>query len=91
MRGKPGMAYLALQTGIPVIPVGLIGTYEIMARHDRFPRLRKAKIRIGKPVRFEVPDGGKPEQAQLQQVTDDIVLRIADLTGESYPYAKADM
>jgi 1-acyl-sn-glycerol-3-phosphate acyltransferase len=90
LRGKPGIAYLALHTGIPVIPVGLKGTYEIMSRHDRFPRLRKAEIRIGKPVRFEMPSEGKPEPAYLQQVTDSIMIRIAELTGESYPSVEAD-
>jgi 1-acyl-sn-glycerol-3-phosphate acyltransferase len=89
MRGKPGVAYLAQRTGIPVIPVGLIGTYEIMSRHNRIPRLRKAVIRIGKPIRFESPESGKATPEQMQGITDQIMLKIAELTGESYPCAEA--
>jgi 1-acyl-sn-glycerol-3-phosphate acyltransferase len=90
MRGKPGIAYLALHTGIPVIPVGLIGTFEIMSRYDRFPRLRKAEIRIGKPLSFASSEGEKPNPFQMQQITDEIMLKIAELTGEAYPCMEAD-
>ena len=89
MRGKPGIAYIALHTGIPVIPVGLIGTFEIMSRHDRLPRLSKAIIKIGEPLLFETPEGGRNEPSHLQNVTDTIMLRIAELTGETYPCPEA--
>jgi len=85
MRGKPGIAYLAHLTGVPVIPVGLIGTFEIMSRHDRIPRLRKAIIKIGAPLRFEAAEGAKPTPDGMQLITDQIMLRIAELTGETYP------
>jgi 1-acyl-sn-glycerol-3-phosphate acyltransferase len=85
MRGKPGIAYLAQHTGIPVIPVGLIGTFEILSRNDRIPRLRKAVIKIGEPIRFGHPEKGKTTPEQMQAITDQIMLKIAELTGENYP------
>lgn len=85
MRGKPGVAYLAVTTGIPVIPVGLIGTYEIMSRDDRLPRLRKAVINIGDPVMFHKEADVRMAADHFQKITDEIMMRIAGLTGESYP------
>ena len=87
MKGKPGVAYLALHAGVPVIPVGLIGTYEIMSRADRYPRLRKAIVRIGKPMRFNGMKGARPDTAQLTHITDEIMEQIAALTGEQYPHS----
>ncbi len=86
LRGKPGVAYLALHAGVPVIPVGLIGTYEIMSRADRFPRICKATVEIGKPMHFSRLFGTRPEPALLLQITHEIMLQIAALTGEHYPY-----
>jgi len=85
LRGKPGAAYLALKSGVPVIPVGISGTYEILSRHDRFPKLHKATIRVGEPLMLSKTGSGKG--IDMQRITDEIMLRIADLTGEEYPYA----
>jgi len=80
MRGKTGIAHLALKTGLPVIPVGLVGTYEILPKGKKFPRFTKATIKIGKPLYFDKSNG-----EDLQNITDEIMCRIADLTGEVYP------
>lgn len=87
LRGKPGVAYLALHAGVPVIPVGLIGTYEIMSRSDCYPRLSKAIVRIGKPMRFSGMKGARSDTAQLTHITDEIMEQIAALTGEQYPHS----
>ncbi|MBW2980336.1 1-acyl-sn-glycerol-3-phosphate acyltransferase [Candidatus Woesearchaeota archaeon] len=52
-RGKTGVARLVLRTKVPVIPIGLIGTYEIAPRDKLIPRLKRAEIKIGKPMYFD--------------------------------------
>lgn len=88
LRAKPGVAYLALQTGLPVIPIGLVGTSEIMSRHDRWPKLRKARIAIGPPICLAQPEQGKVSTDYLQQAADKIMVRIASLVGKEYPYGE---
>lgn len=85
LRGKPGAAYLALKSGVPVIPVGISGTFEILSRNDRFPKLHKATIRVGEPLMFNRAVSG--QGINMQRITDEIMLRIAALTGEEYPYS----
>ena len=47
---KKGIAILSKELDIPVVPVGLVGTYEALSIHDRFPKPVKLKVRIGRPI-----------------------------------------
>lgn len=85
MRGKTGVAYLALKSGLPVLPVGFIGTYEILPRNKKLPRLRKAQIHIGKPITCDHLTNIPISAENLRKVTDEIMGQIALLTGEKYP------
>lgn len=87
LRGKPGIAQLALKSKVPVVPVGIIGTYEVMSRHQSFPRFeKKITIRIGKPIDITQQFDEFTGKEKLQGITDQIMLKIADLTGEEYPF-----
>src|SRR3989344_4239560 len=52
-RAKTGVARLAVAAKVPVIPVGLIGMFEILPKGKLIPRLKKAIINVGKPIHFE--------------------------------------
>lgn len=48
---QPGAAYLALRTGVPIVPVGIAGSEEILRSHGRrFPRFGRVAIVVGEPV-----------------------------------------
>lgn len=47
---KQGMFYLAVQSGVPIIPVTLIGTAEIMTKHSLKIFPKKVTMVIGKPI-----------------------------------------
>ena len=80
-----GVAKFALKEKVPVIPVGLIGTYEIMSRHDKFPKLKKkAVIKIGKPLYFQEYYDKENSDKEFKEVTDKIMLNIATLAGKKY-------
>lgn len=49
-------AILGLKTGCPIIPIGLYGTFEAMPPYSFFPKRGNLSLRIGSPVRFEVPE-----------------------------------
>jgi 1-acyl-sn-glycerol-3-phosphate acyltransferase len=76
---RPGTAFLAAETGAPLLPIGLDGLV------DLFPRLRRAKratvtIRVGKPFGpFHVQGKGRIRRAQLEEIGDEIMRHIADL------------
>ncbi|HIJ97322.1 MAG TPA: 1-acyl-sn-glycerol-3-phosphate acyltransferase [Desulfuromonadales bacterium] len=87
MKAKPGVAHLAIRSGLPVIPVGMRGTYEIMSIRDKTPKFRKASIYIGKPLAFEALPEKLLDEHTMQRTADKIMLQIAALTGEEYRFA----
>lgn len=80
-RGHTGVAWLALNAQVPVVPVGLIGTQDIQPVGARFPRLAKVTVRFGEPIHVSRYDGLAPGKAR-RQLTDDVMDAIAALTGQ---------
>jgi 1-acyl-sn-glycerol-3-phosphate acyltransferase len=72
-----GVAKFALQAKVPVVPVGIYGTYQVMSRHDKFPKFKKViKIKIGKQIYLE---GEISDENILRQNTDKIMGEINNL------------
>ena len=47
-----GAVSLAMRAKVPVIPAAICGAFEAFPRHTSFPRPKKIKIIIGKPIHF---------------------------------------
>lgn len=73
-RGKTGVARLALATGAPVIPVTMLGTYEILPAGHLWPHLHRCTIVIGKPMQIT---GDLEDYPSLRRATDAIMREIA--------------
>ncbi|MFI6297207.1 lysophospholipid acyltransferase family protein [Nonomuraea sp. NPDC050790] len=80
-RGKIGVAWLALKTGKPVLPVALSGTEKVMPVGAKVPRPARVGITIGEPMRFE---GDYKNARDRRRVTDDIMSAIQRLSGQDY-------
>jgi len=75
-----GVAKFALGAKVPVVPIGITGTYEIMSRYDKKPKFKKnISINIGKRMFFEQYYGKQADEAVLRQITDKIVEEIEKL------------
>jgi len=87
-----GVAKFALGANVPVIPVGIIGTYDIMSRHDKRPKFRgaKAKIKIGKPMYFSEYANMQPTDKDYKDVTDKIMSQVAELAEKKYPHVNEE-
>lgn len=44
IRFKPGAVRMALEAGVPILPVTIRGAHRVWARTQRFPRLAKVEI-----------------------------------------------
>ncbi len=86
--GKPGIAKIYLQSGVPILPVCIKGNFEIMPIGKKFPRLKKiVEIKVGKPLRFKEElemakklDCHSPEYKNIcQKITDKLVEEIKKL------------
>ncbi len=81
-RGRTGVAQLALQSGAPIVPVGLVGTEELQPVGARMPRLVKVTVRFGEPLEVAGRyDAVAPGRAR-REITDEVMRRIAGLTGQ---------
>lgn len=80
-EAKPGVAYLAVRSGAPLIPVGVTGTHT-MGRD--LLRLRKMQIRVvfGEP--FVLPLNGRVSTEDLLEATGMIMRRVAALLPPAY-------
>jgi len=76
-----GVAKFALEAEVPVVPVGISGSYEVMSRHDKNPKFKKSiSIKIGKPLHFEQYYGKAGDETVLRQVTDNVMEEIKKLS-----------
>lgn len=82
-KGHTGAARLAVETGAPIYPVGLIGTREIQPPDQSRPNFfEKATVKIGKPI---VASGAKVgDRAVYRRIIDEVMYEIQGLCGQEY-------
>ncbi len=90
-RAKPGVAFLAEMAGVPVVPVGVVGsTDDFLARALRGER-PKIAMHVGEPFRLPLVAGrGRARRAALQRNADRVMMRIAALLPPEYRGVYAD-
>ncbi|GAA1349396.1 lysophospholipid acyltransferase family protein [Falsarthrobacter nasiphocae] len=83
-KGKIGVARLALETGVPVIPVAMIGTDKVQPIGRKIPRVRRVGLIIGEPLDFSRFAGKIDDHATLRTMTDEIMAALMRLSGQEY-------
>ncbi len=84
-KGHTGAARLALRTGKPIIPVGIIGAREVQPPDTRLPRpFMEVLIRFGPPVAVDRYADRASDRLVLRQITDEVMFEIQNLTGQEY-------
>lgn len=82
-----GAAYIAVRSGVPIVPVGIGGSERVLPKGTRFPRPARVHVVVGPPIVPPVaPDGGRLPRsavkdlsaqlhAELQRLFDDAQVR----------------
>ena len=83
-RGKVGVARLALQAGVPVIPVAMIGTDKVQPIGKRMPNIRRIGMIFGEPLDFSRYYGMEEDRLIQRSVTDEIMYELMRLSGQEY-------
>ena len=52
-EGNPGIGFLAIKSGVPVIPAFISGTYEALPKGAKIPKISRIKVIFGKPMTFK--------------------------------------
>jgi 1-acyl-sn-glycerol-3-phosphate acyltransferase len=84
-RGKTGVARLALEARVPVIPCAMVGTFELQPPGRIWPRFRvRPGVRFGAPLDFSRYHGLEKDRLVLRAVTDEIIYALMKLSGQEY-------
>ncbi|MBP6995855.1 MAG: 1-acyl-sn-glycerol-3-phosphate acyltransferase [Phycicoccus sp.] len=80
-KGRTGVAWLSLTAGVPVVPVGLIGTDEVQPVGNSIPRLARVTVAFGTPLHPQAY-ADLPAGKARRLLTDDVMDAIAALSGQ---------
>lgn len=80
-RFKPGIAFLAARTGVPVVPVGIRGAFDLLPRGQKWPRRGTIGIHVGQPLTYG-PDRDPDDRRALLRFRDEVRRSIAALCGQ---------
>ncbi|MBA3419924.1 MAG: 1-acyl-sn-glycerol-3-phosphate acyltransferase [Geodermatophilaceae bacterium] len=83
-RGKTGVARMALDARVPVIPVVMSGTDKVQPAGRIIPRIHRIRIRIGVPLDFSRYDGLSGDRFVERSMTDEIMYELMMLSGSEY-------
>ncbi len=64
-----GAAYVAMKTGVPIIPVGIGGSERAMPKGTKFIYPRKMYVIVGAPLTIAPTDSPKEQRAAARQLT----------------------
>ena len=83
-RFRTGVARLALNSGAPVIPVGLVGTDRVLIEGDRRWHRGHVEVRFGPPLQFAGRGEDRRSSSALREVTEIVRVAVQDLSGQEY-------
>ena len=75
-KAKTGVAKIAVNSKLPVIPIGIKNSFKVLPKGAFFPRFKQASIKIGKPMYFSTT---KNNYATLMKITNKIMKEIENL------------
>lgn len=82
---QPGAAYVALRAGVPILPVGMAGTEEILRAHKLpIPRFKRVTMVVGEPLMTPPHDKGVVPRADVDALTETLHERLQALFDEAY-------
>jgi len=81
-----GAVKLAIYAKVPIIPVGIKGTFEIMSRHDKYPKFKKCELNFGQLIYYNYNKQIIGDRDKVASLTRDLMKKIGLLCGEEYEF-----
>jgi 1-acyl-sn-glycerol-3-phosphate acyltransferase len=83
-KGKTGLARLALESGVPVVPVAMIGTNVVNPPGSKMWRFGRVEVKFGKPMDFSRFEGLAGNRFIERAVIDEVMYELMRLSGQEY-------
>jgi 1-acyl-sn-glycerol-3-phosphate acyltransferase len=87
-EGKMGIGFIAHKAKVPIIPVYIDGSYEILPKGSKRPRFTKLRVRIGKPLGFQDLYQKKGNDIVYQAISNGVMNVISALRDEVRAFKK---
>lgn len=82
LRGKPGVVAVAVKSKAPIVPISFYG-YENFWENLKHFRKTNFFVKVGEPFHLNLNGNGLSKEVR-QEVTDEIMYKIAELLPEQY-------
>src|SRR6266513_729050 len=76
MPFKHGLGMLVAETNVPVVPCGLIGTFDALPAERNFPRPGAIKLAIGDPLQFASTVNDRAGWSQIARTVESSVRNL---------------
>lgn len=83
-RGRTGIARMALEAHVPVVPVVMVDTDTMMPIGRRLPNVVRVGVVIGEPLDFSRFSGMEGDRYILRSITDEIMVALQRLGEQEY-------
>lgn len=83
-KGKTGVARIALEARVPVIPVAMVGTDKVNPIGSKMWWPRRLEIHFGEPLEFSRYEGLAGDRFVERSITDEIMYALMELSGQEY-------
>ena len=83
-KGKTGVARMALEAGVPVVPLVMIGTDKVNPIGSKMWRPRRITAIFGRPLEFSRYEGMAGDRFVERSMTDEIMYELMELGGQEY-------
>jgi len=83
-KGKTGIARMALEAGVPIIPVAMFGTDVANPIGSRMWKPTKIRVRFGAPLDFSRYEGMAGDRFIERSITDEVMYALMELSGQEY-------
>jgi len=87
-KGHAGIVFLAIKSGAPILPLAFYGAEQYWDNLRSFQRI-PFRVRVGQPLILDLPST-PIDQKIRNQITDEIMIQIANLLPPSYRGVYAD-
>jgi 1-acyl-sn-glycerol-3-phosphate acyltransferase len=80
-KGRTGIARMAIESGAAIVPVAMFNTAEIQPTGQVVPKVQRVEMIFGEPLYYK---GDTSDLKVLRQITDEIMQKIQELSGQEY-------
>src|SRR5664279_2007695 len=83
-KGKTGVARMALEAGVPVVPLVMLGTDKVNPIGSKIWRPHRITMIVGRPLDFSRYEGLAGDRFVERSMTDEIMYRLMEMSGQEY-------